>query len=634
MLRWFERLLHPYPEPEPALPPSGPLAFIWACTQGARRHVLLMMVVTAAIGAFEALLFAFLGRIVDWLANFEPGQFWAEHGDVLLWLAAVLAASVVAVALQTILKHQTIAINLPMRLRWNFHRLMLGQSLSFYQDEFAGRITTKVMQTSLAVRNVVLTLADVLVGVAVYFLTMVALAASFDLRLIWPFAIWLALYALAVAYFVPRLAKVGKEQADARSLMTGRVSDAYTNIATVKLFSHTRREAQFAQSAMQEFAVTGYAQMRLVSAFEIVNQALSMGLIAAVAGMSLWLWSLGAIGAGAVAAATAMALRLNGMSHWIMWEMTELFENLGTVQDGIATFTRPHTVLNAPDAKPLATVRGEVQFDQITFGYGSGARVIDDFSLTVRAGEKIGLIGRSGAGKSTLVNLLLRFYDLSGGRILIDGQDIAHVTQDSLRSHIGMVTQDTSLLHRSVRDNILYGRPDASDEMMHTAAARAEADDFIAQLTDPKGRIGYDAHVGERGVKLSGGQRQRIAIARVMLKDAPILLLDEATSALDSEVEAAIQASLNTLMQGKTVIAIAHRLSTIAAMDRLVVLDQGRIVEQGDHRSLLALGGLYARLWAHQSGGFLLEDPLDGNARMSSARADASAADALPVAAQ
>ncbi|MEO9101570.1 MAG: ABC transporter ATP-binding protein, partial [Burkholderiaceae bacterium] len=490
------------------------------------------------------------------------------------------------------------------------------------------------MQTSLAVRNVVLTLADVLVGVAVYFLTMVALAASFDLRLIWPFAIWLALYALAVAYFVPRLAKVGKEQADARSLMTGRVSDAYTNIATVKLFSHTRREAQFAQSAMQEFAVTGYAQMRLVSAFEIVNQALSMGLIAAVAGMSLWLWSLGAIGAGAVAAATAMALRLNGMSHWIMWEMTELFENLGTVQDGIATFTRPHTVLNAPDAKPLATVRGEVQFDQITFGYGSGARVIDDFSLTVRAGEKIGLIGRSGAGKSTLVNLLLRFYDLSGGRILIDGQDIAHVTQDSLRSHIGMVTQDTSLLHRSVRDNILYGRPDASDEMMHTAAARAEADDFIAQLTDPKGRIGYDAHVGERGVKLSGGQRQRIAIARVMLKDAPILLLDEATSALDSEVEAAIQASLNTLMQGKTVIAIAHRLSTIAAMDRLVVLDQGRIVEQGDHRSLLALGGLYARLWAHQSGGFLLEDPMDGNARLSSGRADASAADALPVAAQ
>ena len=634
MLRWFERLLHPYPPAEPAPPPRGVLAFIWACTFGARRHVLLMMGVTAAIGAFEALLFAFLGRIVDWLSHFEPGRFWSEHGDVLLWLGGVLAASVLAVALQTIVKHQTIAINLPMRLRWNFHRLMLGQSLSFYQDEFAGRITTKVMQTSLAVRNVVLTLADVLVGIAVYFLTMVALAASFDLRLIWPFAIWLGVYALAVSYFVPRLAKVGKEQADARSLMTGRVSDAYTNIATVKLFSHTQREAQFARSAMQEFAVTGYAQMRLVSGFEIVNQALSMALIAAVAGMSLWLWSLGAVGAGAVAAATAMALRLNGMSHWIMWEMTELFENLGTVQDGIATFTRPRTVLDAPNAKPLAAVQGEVRFEQATFGYGSGARVIDDFSLTVRAGEKIGLIGRSGAGKSTLVNLLLRFYDLSGGRIMVDGQDIAQVTQDSLRSHIGMVTQDTSLLHRSVRDNILYGRPDASDEMMHTAAARAEADDFIAQLTDPKGRSGYDAHVGERGVKLSGGQRQRIAIARVMLKDAPILLLDEATSALDSEVEAAIQTSLNTLMQGKTVIAIAHRLSTIAAMDRLVVLDQGRIVEQGDHRSLLALGGLYARLWAHQSGGFLLEDPGEAGARPSSARPDTTGSDAQPMAAQ
>ena len=567
-----------------------------------------MMALTAAIGAFEALLFAFLGRIVDWLAKLQPERFWVDHGSTLWLLATVLMASVGAVALQTVLKHQTVAINLPMRLRWNFHRLMLGQSLAFYQDEFAGRITTKVMQTSLAVRNVVLTLADVMVGIGVYFLTMVVLAASFDLRLIWPFAIWLGAYLVAIVWFVPRLAGIGKQQADARSLMTGRVSDAYTNIATVKLFSHTRREAHFARSAMQEFIVTGYGQMRLVSGFEIVNQTLSMGLIIAVAGASLWLWSLGAVGAGAVAAATAMALRLNGMSHWIMWEMTELFENLGTVQDGIATFTRPRTVLDPPGAKPLIAPRGEVRFDGVNFRYAGGPPVIDDFSLTVHAGEKIGLIGRSGAGKSTLVNLLLRFYDIDGGYILIDGQDIAQVTQDSLRSHIGMVTQDTSLLHRSVRDNIVYGRPDATDEMMHSAAERAEADDFIAALTDPSGRSGYDAHVGERGVKLSGGQRQRIAIARVMLKDAPILLLDEATSALDSEVEAAIQASLNTLMRGKTVIAIAHRLSTIAAMDRLVVLDQGRIVEQGDHHSLLARGGLYARLWAHQSGGFLVSE--------------------------
>jgi ATP-binding cassette subfamily B multidrug efflux pump len=358
---------------------------------------------------------------------------------------------------------------------------------------------------------------------------------------------------------------------------------------------------------MQEFMTAGYRQMRLVSAFEIVNHALVVGLILGATGHSLLLWSRGEVGPGAVAAVTAMALRISGMSHWIMWEMASLFENVGTVQDGMATLTRPRAVMDHPDAVPLAVPHGEVKFDAVRFGYGKPQPVIDHFHLTVRPGEKIGLIGRSGAGKSTLVNLLLRFYDLDGGSILIDGQDIARVTQDSLRSHIGMVTQDTSLLHRSVRDNILYGRPGASEEEMVLAAKRAEAHDFILGLSDPNGRKGYDAHVGERGVKLSGGQRQRIAIARVMLKDAPILLLDEATSALDSEVEAAIQASLNQLMQGKTVIAIAHRLSTIAAMDRLVVMDQGRIVEEGDHRSLLAQGGLYAKLWAHQSGGFLGE---------------------------
>jgi ATP-binding cassette subfamily B multidrug efflux pump len=607
----FERLLHAYPEADPALPPKGFAAFIWACTEGARGYIAWLALLSAFMAAFEALLFAMLGRIVDWLGTTAPAKLWTDQGPVLAGLAAVVVASVGVVALQTIVKHQTLAINFPMRLRWNFHRLMLGQSLAFYQDEFAGRLTAKVMQTALAVRDTLFVLADVLVAMAVYIATMTVLAATFDIRLIAPFLGWLALYIASLSFFVPRLGRIGKEQADARSLMTGRITDAYTNISTVKLFSHTHREAGFARAAMQEFMTTGYLQMRLVSAFEIVNHALSMGLILGMAGTSLWLWTLGQVGVGAVAAATAMALRLQGMSHWIMWETTSLFESVGTVQDGINTLSRPRVIEDQPGAAVLKVPRGEVRFENISFGYGGTSPVIDALSLTVRQGEKIGLIGRSGAGKSTLVNLLLRFYDLDSGRILVDGQDIASVTQDSLRSHIGMVTQDTSLLHRSVRDNISYSRPGASDEDLHAAATRAEAQAFIGTLTDAHGRKGYDAHVGERGVKLSGGQRQRIAIARVMLKDAPILLLDEATSALDSEVEAAIQSSLNTLMQGKTVIAIAHRLSTIAAMDRLIVLDQGRIVEEGDHRSLLAKGpqgGLYARLWAHQSGGFLADD--------------------------
>ena len=407
---------------------------------------------------------------------------------------------------------------------------------------------------------------------------------------------------------MPRLAAVGQAQADARSLMTGRVTDAYTNIATVKLFSHARREAHFARQAMQEFAATGYAQMRLVTAFETLNQLLSMALIASTTAAGVLLWQHGAVGVGAVAAATAMAVRLNGISQWVMWEMATLFEHVGTVQDGIATLARARTVVDRPDAKPLVVTRGALVFEHVAFSYGGTRKVLDDFSLTVRPGEKIGLVGRSGAGKSTVVNLLLRLYDVDAGRILIDGQEIAGVTQESLRGQIGMVTQDTSLLHRSVRENIVYGRPDASDAEMLRAAERAEAHDFVVGLVDPKGRNAYDAHVGERGVKLSGGQRQRVAIARVMLKDAPILLLDEATSALDSEVEAAIQASLYRLMEGKTVVAIAHRLSTIAAMDRLVVMEHGRIVEMGDHASLLAEGGIYARLWTHQSGGFLGEE--------------------------
>nr|WP_225433391.1 ABC transporter ATP-binding protein [Thauera sedimentorum] len=614
MFSWFERRVDPYPEAAPSPAPRGFFAFLWAGTEGMRPFILGMMLLTATIGVFEALLFAMLGRVVDWLAAVEPARLWAEEGSRLLLLAGIILGSIFLVALQTMLKHQSLAGNFPMRLRWNYHRLLLGQSMSFFQDEFAGRVSAKVMQTALAVRDTCLIMTDILVFVVIYFVTMVVVVAGFDLWLLLPFLGWLALYILALRWFVPRLSRVSRAQADARALMTGRITDAYTNIATVKLFSHAGREAGYARSAMKEFMHTVHGQMRLVSGIEIVNHTLSMLLILATAGVTLWLWSAGEVGVGAVAAATAMALRLNGMSHWVMWETAALFENVGTVQDGINTLSRPHTVVDRPDAQPLAVPRGEIRFEHVDFAYGArgedARRVIDDFSLTIRPGEKIGLVGRSGAGKSTLVNLLLRFHDVERGRILIDGQDIADVTQESLRAAIGMVTQDTSLLHRSVRDNILYGRPDATDEQMIVAARRAEAHDFILDLTDPKGRQGYDAHVGERGVKLSGGQRQRIAIARVMLKDAPILLLDEATSALDSEVEAAIQASLYRLMEGKTVVAIAHRLSTIAAMDRLIVMDGGRIVEEGDHRGLLARGGLYARLWAHQSGGFL-GDELD-----------------------
>ena len=613
MLGHFERLLPPYPDPEPELPPKGFLAFVWRATTGLRGYIGLMALLSAGTSIYDALLFALLGFVVDWLGQVAPGQLWAERGGVLLLLAVVLLASIALVALQTIVKHQTLAINFPLRLRWNFHRLMLGQSMAFYADEFAGRITTKIMQTALAVRDMIFTTADVVIGMGVYMVTILLLAAGFDGWLMLPFLLWAVAYGLACWYFVPRLSKVSRAQADARSVMTGRITDAYTNIATVKLFSHTRREAQFARAAMEDFRQTGYAQMRLVSIFETVNHALIVLLILAACGTALWLWSIGQVGTGAVAAVTAMALRLSGMSHWVMWEMTSLFESVGTIQDGINTLSRPRAVVDAPSAKPLVVTRGEVRFDDVTFSYRDGARpVIENLNLTIHPGEKVGLIGRSGAGKSTLVNLLLRFHDVQKGRILIDDQDIAKVTQDSLRHAIGMVTQDTSLLHRAMRDNILYGRPDATEAQMLTAAKRAQADEFIDQLTDLQGRRGYEAQVGERGVKLSGGQRQRVAIARVMLKDAPVLLLDEATSALDSEVEAAIQESLQELMKGKTVIAIAHRLSTIAALDRLIVLDAGRVVEEGTHAQLLARGGIYAGLWARQSGGFLGEQGEDG----------------------
>jgi ATP-binding cassette, subfamily B, multidrug efflux pump len=612
MFKWFQNLATPFPEQLITTPSKNFWTFAWSCTAGLRPYLLGMTLFTGLIAAFEAALFAMMGKIVDWLSGVPKDLLWQNYTTQLIALAAALILSTIFILAQTLFKHQTLAANFPMRMRWNFHRLMLNQSMSFYQDEFAGRVAAKVMQTALAVRDVWFIVADIMVYVIVYFGSMVGIVAYFNSLIAIPFLVWLAAYVLSLSYFVPRLSKTSRMQADARSLMTGRITDAYTNISTVKLFSHAGREGAYAKDAMHEFIGTVHAQMTLVSKVEIVNHVLNMLLIIATGLSALYLWSKGQVSVGGVAAATAMSLRLNGISHWVMWEMTSLYEQVGTVQDGMNTLTTHNKIIDAIDAKSLIVTHGEIKFDAVNFNYGREIKdghkeLLKTLNLNIKAGEKVGLVGRSGAGKSTIVNLLLRFYEVESGSILIDKQNINSVTQNSLRASIGMVTQDTSLLHRSVRDNILYGRPDATEVEMIAAAKRAEAHEFILNLSDAKGRTGYDAHVGERGVKLSGGQRQRIAIARVMLKDAPILLLDEATSALDSEVEAVIQSSLYQLMQGKTVIAIAHRLSTIAAMDRLIVVEGGNIIEEGNHTELLAQNGLYAGLWAHQSGGFLGE---------------------------
>ena len=602
---WFENRIDPYPEHVPPTPDAGLFRFIWSCIDGVRGWILVLAVCSAVIGILEAVLFQFVGEVVDWLGKYSPETLLAEKGAALTGMGLLLAFFIVWRFFASNVRLQTLQGVFPMRLRWNFHRQMLNQSLGFYQDEFAGRVSAKVMQTALAVRETVMTIADMVVYVLVYFLTSGVILATLDRWLLAPFIGWAVLFSLLMKLLIPRLAKTAQRQADARSMMTGRITDAYSNIATVKLFSHGAREARYAKESMEEFMQTVHAQMRLASLLSTLSFAVNALLIFSTTALGIWLWIRGEVGVGAVAVATTMALRVNGLSQYIMWESAMLFENIGTVTDGMGTLSKPQTILDKPKARALEVKHGDIRFEHLDFSYESGKPLLNGFNLHIKAGEKVGLIGRSGAGKSTIVNLLLRFYEPQSGDILIDGQNINDITQESLRAQIGLVTQDTSLLHRSVRDNILYGRPDAGDEEMFQAAERAEAADFIPNLSDAKGRRGYDAHVGERGVKLSGGQRQRIAIARVMLKDAPILLLDEATSALDSEVEAAIQESLDKMMDGKTVIAIAHRLSTIAAMDRLIVLDKGRIVEEGNHEELLAKGGLYAKLWAHQSGGFL-----------------------------
>lgn len=609
MFRWFENRLDPFPSIEPSQPPKGFFAFCYHFTKGSEKYLIIVAVLMALVAITEVWLFSFLGSIVDWLSEQDRSEFLANE-----WLKLTAMSAVVLIGLplmvwfQSLILHQVILGNYPMRIRWLVHRYLLKQSMSYYQDEFPGRVATKLMQTALSVRQVVVSFIEVVNYIGVYFLAMFFIIASADWRLILPLGGWVIVYALLLAYFVPRLGAISKEQADARSTMTGRIVDSYTNIQTVKLFSHGERETQFAREGMDEFLVTVHKQMRMVTKLYGFLYIINCLLLFASAALAIGLWLSEAVSLGAVAVVVGLVLRLFGMSQMVMWQLTQLFEAIGTVQDGINSIAVSRTVEDQADAPTLSVPKGAITFEQVGFHYGKESGVMDSFDLQIGAGEKVGIVGRSGAGKSTLVNLLLRFYDVQSGRILIDGQDIAKVQQDSLREHIGMVTQDTSLLHRSVRDNILYGRPSATEDEIIHAAKRAHADDFIHQLSDHQGRTDYDTHVGERGVKLSGGQRQRIAIARVMLKDAPILILDEATSALDSEVETAIQENLYNLMEGKTVIAIAHRLSTIAAMDRLIIMDKGQVIEQGTHEELIEQNGLYANLWRRQSGGFLADD--------------------------
>ncbi|MBQ4864664.1 ABC transporter ATP-binding protein [Pseudoalteromonas sp. MMG013] len=611
MYKLFERFTDPFPQSNVAQPPKSLFSFCRFYTKGMEWPLGIMSLSAALLAILEVALFGFMGDLVDWLSHYTPDTLFIEKKSELVFMAIV---TVIALPLITFFHsaiiHQSLLGNYPMSIRWQAHRYLLQQSMAFYQDEFAGRISTKVMQTALAVRETVMKLLDVLVYILVYFTAMLTLVASSDPRLMVPLVLWLFLYIAVQLYFIPRLKNISTEQANARSEMTGRIVDSYTNISTVKLFSYTQREEQYAKESMEVFIEPVYKQMRLVTSLNVCVQTVNYLLVFTVAAVAIYLWSYSAITAGAIAITIGLALRLNGMAQWIMWEISGLFENIGTVTDGISSLSQELDVTDKPNAPQLEYQAGKITFKNIQFAYKRKDKskehsVINNLNLTIQPGEKIGVVGRSGAGKSTLVNLLLRFYDLNSGAITIDDQNISDVKQESLRQLIAMVTQDTSLLHRSIADNILYGKPTASEEELITATKKAQAFDFIKDLEDSHGNTGFNAQVGERGIKLSGGQRQRIAIARVLLKNAPILILDEATSALDSEVESAIQDSLDDLMTNKTVIAIAHRLSTIAQMDRLIVMEQGEIIEQGSHEVLLKQNGVYAKLWAHQTGGFI-----------------------------
>jgi len=604
--RRFEKLIDIFRDAPTSAPPDRVLPFYTYYLKQVWPSFAALLVVGLIGALIEVALFSYLSRIIDLTQATPSADFFKLHGLELAWMAVVaLVLRPIFVALHDLLVHQTLSPSMTSLIRWQNHSYVLKQSLNFFQNDFAGRIAQRIMQTGNSLRDSAVQAVDALWHVLIYAISSLVLFAEADWRLMIPLLMWIASYIGALYYFVPRVKERSVVSSDARSKLMGRIVDGYTNITTLKLFAHTNFEQQYAREAIEEQTEKAQLAGRVVTSMDVVITSMNGLLIVGTTALALWLWTQSLISVGAIALATGLVIRIVNMSGWIMWVVTGIFENIGMVQDGLQTISQPVSVTDRDEAKPLAVAQGEVRFEHVDFHYGKKSGVIGDLNLVIKPGEKIGLIGPSGAGKSTLVNLLLRLYDVQGGRILIDGQNIADVGQESLRERIGMITQDTSLLHRSIRDNLLYGKPDATDAQLWEAVHKARADEFIPLLSDAEGRTGFDAHVGERGVKLSGGQRQRIAIARVLLKDAPILIMDEATSALDSEVEAAIQESLETLMQGKTVIAIAHRLSTIARMDRLVVLENGRIAETGSHAELLAHGGLYARLWQHQTGGFV-----------------------------